>query len=83
MLYIIFTADGLTEAKTSIIRDQAVLWVNPELLLESDLVELKNAGIHIESLPEKVDACNEKAVLAAIAFVEKHSPHHEILVEYL
>lgn len=83
MLFIIFTADGLAEAKAEVLKQKANLWLNPGLKQQSDLTVFENAGIEVRSLPDEVDADNEKAVLTALTFVEQHSKDKEIFVEYL
>ena len=83
MIFIIFTAEGLTQATDDILHEKAGLWMNPELRAESDLSAFERAGIEIETLPHSVDVSNEKAVLAALAHVEALYPKSEILVEYL
>lgn len=83
MLFIIFTAEGLNEAKSQVLEEKAALWLNPGLKDEADLSALTSAGIQIEFLPDEVDANNEKAVLAALTHVEKNSPKTQIFIEYL
>lgn len=83
MLFVIFTADGLAEAQAEVLSEKAGLWLNPGLKQQSDLSVFENAGIEIHALPYETDAANEKAVMAALAFVEKHSNDKAIFVEYL
>lgn len=83
MLFVIFTAEGLAEAKQQILSEKAGLWLNPDLENESDVSDLQTAGISIHLLPEQVDANKEKAVLAALTHVEKNSPKTDIFIEYL
>lgn len=83
MLFLIFTEEGLNEAADEVLQNKAELWLNPSLKQESDLSRFEQAGIEIQWLPEKVDANNEKAVLSALSFVEKHSNDKAIFVEYL
>lgn len=83
MLFIIFTVEGLNEAKPQVLEEKAALWLNPGLKDEADLSALTSAGIQIEFLPDEVDANNEKAVLAALTHVEKNSPKTQIFIEYL
>jgi len=82
MIFLIFTAEGLAEAETEILAENATLWLNPSLLEESDLTHLQAAGIEIHGLPEQVDTINEKTVMAALNYVETNSPKTEIFVEY-
>lgn len=83
MLFIIFTADGLSEAQDEVLENKAELWLNPALKKQSDLSVFEQAGIAVHALPDEIDANNEKAVLGALAFVEQNSQDKEILVEYL
>lgn len=83
MLFIIITQDGLTEATSEILENKAGLWLNPALKQESDLSQFEQAGIEIQWLPYAINADNEKAVLDALSFVEKHSNDKAIFVEYL
>lgn len=83
MLFIIITDDGLNEAAEEILENKATLWLNPALKNESDLSRFEQAGIEIQWLPEEVNANNEKAVLNALSFVEKHTNDKAIFVEYL
>ncbi len=83
MLFVIFTAEGLQEAQQEVLANQAELWLNPGLKDESDLGQFERAGILVHALPEETDAANEKAVMAALAYVESQSRDKDIFVEYL
>lgn len=83
MIFLIFTAEGLAEARQQALEEKTVLWLNPALMTESDLTELASAGIQLHFLPDEVDGSNGKAVLAALKHVESQSPKTEIFVEYL
>jgi len=82
MIYLIFTQEGFAEAKSDILEDNAELWINNDLLSAEQLAELKTHGISISFLPNATDPNNEKAIIAALEYVEKQSPKEEILVEY-
>jgi len=82
MIYLIFTQEGFAEAKSDILKDKAELWINNDLLSVEQLAALKTYGISISFLPDLIDPNNEKAILAALEYVEKQSPKEEILVEY-
>ena len=82
MIYLIFTQEGFTEAKSDILADKATLWINNDLLSSEQLAELNTYDITIFLLPDPVNPNNEKAILAALEYVEKQSPQEEILVEY-
>ena len=83
MLFLIFTAEGLSEAQADILSHKADLWLNPGLKQQSDLSLFEQAGVNIHYLPDEVDANSEKAVLAALTHVEKHTSDPAIFVEYL
>ncbi|GAB4290690.1 MAG: hypothetical protein Kow0083_03600 [Methylophaga sp.] len=83
MLFIIFTAEGLAQAQADILAHKAELWLNPELEKQSDLSVFEQAGIAIHTLPEDIDAANEKAVMTALSHVENQRRYKEIFVEYL
>lgn len=83
MLFLIITQEGLDEASADILENKATLWLNPALKQESDLSRYEQAGIEIQWLPYAINAGNEKAVLDALSFVEKHSNDKAIFVEYL
>jgi len=83
MIYLIFTAEGFDEAKAIVVQDKASLWVNDDVLSDSQKEELAAAKISVNILPNNADPKNEKSVLAAIQHVEQQSPKTEILVEYL
>lgn len=82
MIYLIFTQEGFAEAKNDILEDKADLWINVDLLSPEQLAELSADGISIYFLPEPVNPRNEKAIIAALDYVEQQSPKKEILVEY-
>tara|TARA_R110002049_G_scaffold221841_7_gene393322 strand:+ start:614 stop:865 length:252 start_codon:yes stop_codon:yes gene_type:complete len=82
MIYLIFTQEGFAEAKSDILEDKADLWINVDMLLPEQLAELSAHGISIYFLPDPVNPNNEKAILAALDYVELQSPKEEILVEY-
>lgn len=83
MIYLIFTGEGFNEAKDIIKQDKASLWVNDDVLSDSQKEELAAANISVDILPANANPKNEKSVLAAIQHVEQQSPKTEILVEYL
>jgi hypothetical protein len=83
MIYLIFTAEGFDEAKDIIKQNKASLWVNDNVLSDSQKEELAAAKISVTILPNNADPKNEKSVLAAIQYVEQQSPNTEILVEFL
>lgn len=83
MLFVIFTEEGLAEARAEVLGEKAALWLNPGLKQQSDLSVFEHAGIDIHALPYETDAANEKDVMAALAFVEKNSNDKAIFVEYL
>lgn len=83
MLFIIFTAEGLQQAQQEVLTNKAELWLNPSLKKQSDLAAFVAAGIRLQTLPEDIDAANEKAVMAALAHVENQSRDKDIFVEYL
>ncbi len=83
MIYLIFTEEGLAQALEDIIRDQAILWMNPDLLSEEQYAQLVNAKISINVLEEVVEPSNEKSVVNAIEHVEKVTGNNDILVEYI
>lgn len=83
MIYLIFTHQGFEEAKDLVLTDKATLWVNDDILSDKDLSELTIADITVHTLPDKIDASNEKSVLAALKHVDQNSPNTEIFVEYL
>jgi hypothetical protein len=83
MLFLIFTTEGLAEAEPEVLQHKAGLWLNPALKKTSDLSVFEKAGIEIQPLPYEVDASDEKAVMSALTFVEKHSQDKAIFVEYL
>ncbi|MGK0250439.1 MAG: hypothetical protein ACI910_003208 [Oleispira sp.] len=82
MIYLIFTQEGFAEAKNDILQDKADLWINVDLLSPEQLAELSAHGISIYFLPDHINPNNEKAILAALDYVEQQSPKKEILVEY-
>ena len=82
MIYLIFTQEGFAEAKSDILESKADLWLNVDLLSPEQLADLSTHGISIYFLPDPVNPNNEKAILAALEYVEQQSPKKEILVEY-
>lgn len=82
MIYLIFTQEGFAEAKSDILETHADLWINVDLLSPEQLAELSAGGISIYFLPEPINPKNEKAIVAALDYVEQQSPKKEILVEY-
>jgi dTDP-D-glucose 4,6-dehydratase len=83
MVYLIFTAEGLTEAINDIIEDKATLWLNPDVLSEQQYAQLVNAKISINILDEAADPSNEKSVVKALEYVENTTGNTDILVEYI
>lgn len=82
MIYLIFTPEGFAEAKNDILENKAGLWINNALLSDEQLAELNTHGISISFLPKLINPSDEKAIIAALDYVETQSPKEEILVEY-
>lgn len=83
MIYLIFTAEGFDEAKAIILEDQASVWVNDDVLTDTQQTELASENINVNVLPENANPKNEKSVLAALQYVEQQVPNTEIFVEYI
>ncbi len=83
MIYLIFTTEGFNEAKGIILEDQASVWMNDDVLSQTQQAELAAANIDVNILPENANPKNEKSVLAALQYVEQQAPKTEIFVEYL
>lgn len=82
MIYLIFTQEGFAEAKNDILDDKAELWINNNLLSAEQLTELSAHDIPVSFLPKSINPNDEKAIIAALEYVETKSPKEEILVEY-
>ncbi|HDY85718.1 hypothetical protein LCGC14_0907520 [marine sediment metagenome] len=82
MIYLIFTPEGFAEAQADILEDKAALWINNNLLSPEQLASLSAHDINVSFLPNLIDARDEKAIIAALEYVETQSPKEEILVEY-
>ena len=84
MIYIIFTRDGFEQARDEVVANQATLWLNDDVLDEDEQQQWQTQGISINLLPQRVNTDSEKAVLAALAFVEKQvAKNEEIFIEYV
>ena len=83
MIYLVFTEEGFEQAKPLLLEDNAILWINADILSEQQQAELNSAKIAINILPTNANASNEKSVLAALDYVERHAEKCEIFVEYL
>ena len=83
-IYLIFSQEGFEEAKSQIITEQAVLWVNQDFLSDEQVNELTNAKISLNTFNDFVDGANDKSIIAALEPIEKEvGAKTEILVEYL
>jgi hypothetical protein len=83
IIYLVFTQDGFEQAKPLLVNEQALLWINQDVLTQEQETELSKASISVNTLPKNADPSNEKSVLSALEYVEKQAPDAEILVEYL
>jgi len=83
IIYLIFSEEGYEEVKPSLFSEQAILWVNNDLLSEAQLLELKQQAIEVNIFPEMVDGSHEKSIMQALIPIENQHPNAEILVEYL
>lgn len=81
MVLIIFTPEGLQQMQQEALNEKATLWVNPSLI-NDELCQQLAETLAVHRLPEEVNANKEKAVIAALAHVEKHSEDPDILIEY-
>lgn len=82
-LYLIFTAEGFTEAKEAILQGKALLWINPDILDETQVTELAAADIVLKILDRWIKPGDDKAALDIITSIEKSMGKVNILVEYL
>jgi len=82
-IYLIFSQEGLAEAKESILADKATLWVNAGFLSEEQSAELKQENINVQVFSELVEGGNEKSILQALKPIEENDPKAEILIEYI
>lgn len=82
MIYLIFTQEGFAEAQNDILEDKADLWTTVDLLSSEQLARLKTHNINVYFLANPVNPNDEKAILAALDYVEQQSPKKEIFVEY-
>ena len=83
MIYLIFTQEGFKEAQATLLEEKATLWVNHNFLSDEQVTTLNQGGVNVHHFPEKVDASNEKSILAALKDIEQDAPKTEIFVEYL
>jgi hypothetical protein len=82
-LYLIFTAEGFTEAKEAILQDKALLWINPDVLDATQITELAASDIELKILDKWVKPGDDKAALDIIKSIEQNMEKVNILVEYL
>ncbi len=82
-LYLIFTEDGFSDARTAILKEKALLWINPNVLNEAQKIELENAHITPKFLDQWVKPGDEKGTLNIIKDIEQQIKNVDILVEYL
>ncbi|EMR14107.1 hypothetical protein MPL1_01293 [Methylophaga lonarensis MPL] len=83
MIYLIFSREGYDSIQAALLEQQAALWLNPELLQPEEIAQLTTHGIDVQLLPESVKPGDEKAMLAALDYVEQHGNDPDIMVEYL
>ena len=83
MIYLIFTQAGFEDAKSSVLENNATLWINNGILSDEQLKSLSMASITVNMLIPLVDPTNEKAIIAAIESIEKEHPNAKLFVEYL
>lgn len=83
MIYLIFSREGYESIQAELVAQQASLWLNHELLQPEEIDHLTTHGVAIQLLPAPVKAGDEKAMLAALDYVERHSNDPDIMVEYL
>ena len=82
-VYLIFTNEGFAEMQSTFLEQEITLWVNKGVLSEEQLTELKQSNTTVYTLPDHIDASNERSVLSPVKHVEQQSPQAEIFVEYL
>lgn len=82
-LYLIFTAEGFTEAKEAILQDKTLLWINQDILDKTQITELEAADIELKILDKWVKPGDNKAALDIITSIEQSMEKVNILVEYL
>ena len=83
MIYLIFTQAGFEDAKSSVLENNATLWINKDILSDQQIKILSTANITINTLATFVDPTNEKAIMAAIESIETEFPNAKLFVEYL
>lgn len=81
MVVIILTPQGLTEMVDSI-EPGAQVWLNPSLANQVEQPDWQAKSLQVSVLPQEFDANKERAVVAALDFVEKQSNDPDIFIEY-
>jgi|GEM_PF-611959 len=82
-LYLIFTEEGYTETKDTLIEASAALWINPNILDAKQLDMLEKAGIEPHILEQWVTPSDEKTIHNIIKQIEQRHDNIDLLVEYL
>lgn len=80
MILIILTQAGIDQADEAL-RSADQVWLNPELLTPQVHQQFANLNIQLHALPEYFDANKDKAITAALDYVERHSDDDDILIE--
>ncbi|MCX4188708.1 hypothetical protein [Methylophaga sp. OBS3] len=60
----------------------AQVWLNPSLTAQAEQPNWQAKSLHVNVLPQEFDANKERAVVAALDFVEKQSKDPDIFIEY-
>ncbi len=83
MIYLIFSREGYDSIQSALLEQKASLWLNPELLQPDEIADLATHGIDVQLLSTSVKPGDEKAMLAALDYVEQRGIDPDIMVEFL
>ena len=82
MPHLIFSRKGYEALVAELGRVPSVLWLNPDVVSQSELAALRAQGVDLSWFSEPVDRQDPEAVAEAVATISEHHPGHAVWVEH-
>lgn len=83
MVFLALTRKGFEELTARFGQPPSPLWVNAEVLSESELIRLRKQGWDVTDFTYPIAADKRSEIEDAVNTITEHHPGHTVWVEYL
>jgi hypothetical protein len=81
MIYFVLSKPGFVALVARLGKVPSPIWVNSDVLTDSEISDLRQAGVSITNFLKSVGASNSTDYLAALDTIQEHHPGEQIWVE--